>query len=332
MRKTSRRILIVIAVCLVVMAGLPAAAQDDGVVMSEEAQEFYSAARLSGLFYIDFALDAIPNTRARMSTLGSFAPPLQDVAIEAVDAGGVPAEWFTPPDAGTGVILYTHGGGYVVGTVASYRAMLSRLAKIGGLRVLAIEYRLAPEFPFPAAVEDSTAAYRWLLAQSAAPERIVLAGDSAGGGLAAATLLALREAGDPLPAAAVLFSPFADLTGAGTTLTTLAGADPILAWEDSLEEAAAAYAGDTDPHDPLISPVYADLHGLPPLLILVGSNEILLSDSTRLARRARLAGVDVTLDVWEGMVHVWPLFGVTLPESWAALEAASAFAQAHLKP
>jgi acetyl esterase/lipase len=248
----------------------------------------------------------------------------------------VPGAWFAPPDADPagGAIFYLHGGAYYTGSVDAYAAYLAHIADVTAMPVLAIDYRLAPANPFPAALEDALAAFKWMLANGVDPSRLVIMGDSAGGGLTMATMIALRDdedfSNDQLPAAAVVISPWADLAGIGETIVTLAEVEAYLKWPGSLEQNAADYAGDKDPHNPLISPVYADLNGLPPLLIMVGGREILLSDSTRLARRARLAGVDVTLDVWEGMIHVWPMFGEFLPESGWALEEISDFVHAHI--
>jgi acetyl esterase/lipase len=233
---------------------------------------------------------------------------------------GTPGEWISTPTATNGLtILYLHGGGYVIGSINTHREMISRLARASGARALAIDYRLAPEHPFPAAVEDATKAYRWLLKQGVPSEKIVVAGDSAGGGLTVATLVALRDAGDRLPAAAVCISPWTDLAITGETMVTKADVDPMIRAEDA-RGGAARYHGETDPRHPLVSPLYADLSGLPPMLIQVGTSEVLLSDSTRLAERAEEAAVDVTLEPWEEMIHVWHFFAFMLPEGQQAIE------------
>jgi acetyl esterase/lipase len=226
------------------------------------------------------------------------------------------------------VIYYLHGGGYVMGSINTHREMISRLSRAARARALAIDYRLAPENPFPAAVGDSTGAYRWLISTGVDRARLVIAGDSAGGGLTVATLVALRDAGDPLPAAAVCLSPWVDLEGLGESMTTRAEMDPMVQREDILE-LAEAYLGDTHPRTPLAAPLYADLRGLPPLLIQVGTAELLLDDSTRLAERARSAGVDVILEPWDDMFHMWHFFAAMLPEGQQAIDRIGEFIQKH---
>lgn len=243
-----------------------------------------------------------------------------DISCERLGAGGVPAEWITAPNAAAGqVLLHLHGGGYVIGTMRGYRPLLARLSRASESRVLGIEYRLAPESPFPAAVDDSVAAYRWLLAEGYDPQKIALAGDSAGGGLVVSVLVALRYLGEPMPAAGVCMSPWVDLEGTGESMTTKVEEDPIVQRE-MLEFMAELYIGDRDRRTPLASPLYADLRGLPPLLIQVGTAETLLDDSTRLAERAKAAGVDVDLQVWDDMIHVWQMFAPVLPEGQQAIE------------
>jgi len=245
--------------------------------------------------------------------LGALLPAAEGVAVEKVDAGGVPAEWI---GAGDGpVVVYVHGGGYCIGSLDSHRSMLTHLASAVAGRVLAVDYRLAPEHPFPAALDDACAAYRWVVAGGADPAQVVIAGDSAGGGLTLATLVALRDAGDPLPAAGVCLSPWADLTQSGATMSEKADVDPMVHAED-LARWAAAYAGsDHDPGSSGLSPLFADLSGLPPLLVEVGTAEVLLDDARRLAERARAAGVDVTLFEGEDLIHVWHFFAGAVPEA-----------------
>ena len=258
--------------------------------------------------------------RAGFEQMTSFFPVPADVRCEQVDAGGVSAEWImTPQAAAERVIFYLHGGGYAIGSVKTHRELVSRVLRAAGARALAIDYRLAPEHPFPAAVEDATTAYRWLLENGVEPTRIVIAGDSAGGGLTVATLVALRDAGDPLPAAGVCLSPWVDLEGIGESMTARAEVDPMVQ-RDGLLAMAKAYLGDANPRLPLAAPLYADLTGLPPLLIQVGTAETLLDDSTRLAERARSAGVDVVLEPWEDMIHVWHFFASMLPEGQQAVD------------
>ncbi len=260
----------------------------------------------------------IDRMRAGMEKVAERVAP--DIKCEPVDAAGVPAEWIIAPNAASDrAILYLHGGGYVMGSINTHRAMIARISRAAEARVLAINYRLAPEHPFPAAVDDATSAYRWMLGQGCLPERIVVAGDSAGGGLTFSTLVALRDSKTPLPAAAVPISPWTDLAATGESLTTRAKADPMVGRE-GLMPMARHYAGSNDLRHPLISPLYADLRGLPPLLIHVGDAEILLDDSTRIAERARAAGVNVTLEVWPEMIHVWHVFAKILPEAQQAID------------
>ncbi len=266
--------------------------------------------------------------RAFEQTAWLFAPP-KDVRSESVDAAGVPGEWISTPESEDGrTIYYLHGGGYSMGSVNTHRSLISRICRAARARAFAIDYRLAPEHPFPAAVEDATAAYRWLLSAGANPARTVIAGDSAGGGLAMATLLALRDAGDPLPAAAICLSPWTDLAVTGASMISRAEVDPMVQREDALK-GAAAYLGGAHPRNPLASPIYADLSGLPPLLIHVGTAETLLDDSVRLSDRARGAGVDVTLEPWDDMIHVWHFFGAMLPEAQQATDRIGEFIRQH---
>jgi len=269
----------------------------------------------------------IEEHRAAFVALASQFRPAEDVRREPVDAGGVPAEWITTPESVRGrVIYYLHGGGYVVGSIDTHCELISRLSRAARARAFAIDYRLAPEDPFPAAVEDATRAYHWLLSTGVDPARLVIAGDSAGGGLTVAALVALRDAGDPLPAAAVCLSPWVDLEGLGESVTTKADADPMLQREFLLE-AAKAYLGGVHPRTPLAAPLYADPSGLPPLLIQVGTAETLLDDSTRLADRAKAAGVDVTLERWDEMIHVWQFCAALLPEGQQAIDRIGEFIQ-----
>lgn len=252
--------------------------------------------------------------------LPSFAPKVPGVSYESFDISGIPAEWIIPEGADNDhIIFYLHGGGYVIGSIRSHRKMVSRFASAARCRALMIEYRLAPEHAFPAALEDALTSYRWLLSQGYEPGKIAIAGDSAGGGLTAATLIALRDAGEPLPAAGMLLSPWTDLTGTSETLKTVGWRDPVLNPKLGVKW-AMCYLGDADPMNPLISPIYADLTGLPPLLIQVGTSEMLLDDSRVFAERAQKHGVPVELDIWEGMFHVWHAGAPTVRESNEAIE------------
>jgi acetyl esterase/lipase len=256
--------------------------------------------------------------RAIMESLVRPTPALRAVKREPVDAGGVPAVWFIPPQAGEGVVLYLHGGAYVFGSPRTHGDLMARLALATGMRVLGLDYRLAPEHPFPSALEDVVKAWRWLQASGVSPKRAVLAGDSAGGGLALATLLVLRGRGEPMPAAGVLLCPWVDLAATGESLTRHARWD----WIDrSIAGRWTEWAlGGASPEDPLASPVYADLHGLPPLYLQLGGAELLHDEGVRLAEKAKGEGVAVELDVWPDMVHDWQTFGAHIPESERAVK------------
>jgi monoterpene epsilon-lactone hydrolase len=263
--------------------------------------------------------------RAQYERAEKVFPTPPDVKVERVNVPAAPAEWLRPPSAVPGrVVLYLHGGGYVIGSPRSHRHLAAAIAGAAGASALLLDYRLAPEHPFPAAVEDATAAYRWLLDQVTAPEHIVIAGDSAGGGLTVATVLALREARVPLPAGGVCISPWVDLTCSGASYATKAAADPIVR-RAGVEEMARAYLCATPPRTPLASPLFAALRGLPPLLIHVGSDEVLLDDAVQLAERAKAAGVDATLEIYDRMIHVWHWFLPMLDEAQTAVEAIGRF-------
>ena len=270
---------------------------------------------------------SIEELRAGMDEMLGSLPPVTGGRVQPVDAGGVSAEWTLPEDgrAVAGTLLYLHGGGYFQGSPFTHRRLVTALCLAAGLRGLSVDYRLAPEHPFPAAVDDALAAYRWLTGPSGEdPGRVVVAGDSAGGGLSAALLVALRDAGDRLPAGAYLLSPWTDLAGTGASMLTRADADPMI---DPAESRATArrYAGDGDLRHPLVSPLYADLTGLPPLLIHVGDAEVLLDDATRLADRALGAGVAVELEVWPEAFHVFQIMVGLVPEADEAVARAAAW-------
>jgi acetyl esterase/lipase len=270
--------------------------------------------------------------RARWETVyAGWCPPLAGTATEPVEIPGLRAEWVTTPATASGdaVILYIHGGGFTAGTVVAYRGLASRYCDAAGMRVLSFDYRLAPEEPFPAALEDCVRAYLWLvLDHGTPPQRVGLVGDSAGGNLVIATMLQLREIGEPLPAAAVCVSPVFDLALTGASVTARAARDPMILPE-SLRLCSAAYLGGADPRTPLASPLYAELHGLPPLLIQTGSEEMLRDDSVRLAAKAKAAGVDVTLEEWNEMIHVWHLFSDRLDDGRKAIARVGAFLRGH---
>lgn len=272
---------------------------------------------------------SIPEQRAAMEE-GTKAFGHLDLEIVQVDANGVVAEWVHPTKEDPGVILYLHGGAYVAGSPRTHRNLTTRLAAATRRRLLAIDYRLAPEHTHPAAVDDAVAAYRFLLGVVESSKQIAVVGDSAGGGLAIALLVALKDAGLPLPGCAVPISPWTDMEGIGESWTTRADADPMID-PDDLRRKGAMYVGDGDPRHPTVAPIYADLSGLPPLLIPVGDAEVLLDDALTLAKRARDAGVDVTLDHQPEMIHVWPLFAGMAPESDEALERIAEFVHKHLR-
>jgi epsilon-lactone hydrolase len=272
---------------------------------------------------------SIEETRAGFEQMAAMFPVEADVECQPVSAGGIKSEWVTARGADAGrAILYLHGGGYVIGSINTHRALAGRLSRAAKARVLVIDYRLAPEHPHPAAVEDAVAAYRWMLQQGLQASRIAVSGDSAGGGLTVATLVAIRDANLPMPAAGAPISPWVDMEGIGDSMISKSAADPIVQ-KDGLLNMAKAYLGGKQPRTPLAAPLYADLSGLPPLLIHVGTAETLLDDASRLAERAKKAGVDVSYEPWENMVHVWHLFAPMLDEGKQAIERIGAFVQKH---
>jgi monoterpene epsilon-lactone hydrolase len=264
-------------------------------------------------------LDSLTIAERRAATDSVAAQPPPGTTVEPADAGGVPAEWVVAASVPAGrVLLYLHGGAYQIGSPATLRHMIALISAAAQAPVLSVDYRLAPEHPFPAAVEDALSAYRFLLHGGADPATLAIAGDSAGGGLALATLVALRDAGEPQPAAAVAISPWTDLALTGDSLRTRADMD-VMIKPAGMAETVATYLAGADPRHPYASPLYADLRGLPPVLIHVGDAEVILDDSTRFAAKARADGVDVTLEVWPEMLHVWHAFAGLLPESDQAI-------------
>jgi monoterpene epsilon-lactone hydrolase len=258
--------------------------------------------------------------RADLDTLSKMFKPLVELEFNPVDIKGVAGEWITPPKVTGGrTILYLHGGYYLSGSIQSHRNLAGNIAAATQARALIIDYGLAPEHPFPAGLDDALMAYSWLLEQGIRSDQIFLAGDSAGGGLVLATLLALRDRGEPLPAGAICLSPATDITRCGESWKTNAKKELVVNPKIS-DQIQPLYLGDVDPHNPYASPLFGDLHNLPPLLIQVGSNEVLLSDSTSFAERARAAGVDVKLEVWPGMMHVWQLTASFMPEARQAID------------
>ena len=272
----------------------------------------------------------LAQTRANFDARSELYPLPDDVSVTAVDAGGVPAHWITMRGAADDqVLVYLHGGGYQIGSLRSHGELAARLGRASGTRVLFPEYRLAPEHPFPAAVDDALAAWRWLRAgEGHRAQAVAVAGDSAGGGLAVAMMAALRERGDDVPAAAVLMSPWTDLSCSGASVSERGGEDPLFT-PDMLRQLAAGYLAGADPRTPLASPLFGRLAGLPPLLIQVGTAELLLSDSEELAKAATAAGVEVTLHAGEGLPHVYPGMPGT-PEAAEATGQAGAFLRGRL--
>jgi monoterpene epsilon-lactone hydrolase len=262
----------------------------------------------------------VEEARAHFAPAGPIYPVPDDVSVTAIDAGGVQAHWLEAPGVDPGrVLLFLHGGGFQFGSLYSDGELAARLGRASGMRVLFPEYRLAPEHPFPGAIDDVLTVWRWLLKdQHLSADSLAIAGDSAGGGLSASLLVATRDAEDPLPAAAVLMSPTVDLTGSGESMRDRIEDDPI-STPTLLRGLATDYLAGADPRTPLASPLYASLSGLPPLLIQVGTSDLLLSDSVRFADAADKAAVDVRLEVGEGLPHVYQLM-LDTPE---AVEATS---------
>ncbi len=259
------------------------------------------------------------------------APP--GSAPERCDANGVPACWVRAGGTLPGcAILYLHGGGFQLGSTRTHWRLMADIAAASGCQVLGIDYRLAPDHRFPAQIDDALAAFDWLTAGGYSPDRIAVAGDSAGGGLAMALLLVLKARGDRLPAAAAVMSPWTDMEASGASFETRAAADPIHS-RPMIEALARSYLGRAgDPRDPLASPIHGDLSGLPPLLIQVGDRETVLDDARLLADRARTAGVDVTLEVWDDMIHVFQMYPDDLPEARDAVDRIGRFLRTRLAP
>jgi epsilon-lactone hydrolase len=273
----------------------------------------------------------IETVRRRMTRFVHLIPrPPRGTEVIAVDAGGVKAERIaTPRSLHNRYLLHLHGGAYLFGFPALFRDFTWRIADAASARVLCIDYRLAPEHPFPAAIEDAMAAYRGLIAECAEPRHVAFIGDSSGGGLVLASMMRLRDEGSPLPAAAVVLSPWTDLALTGQSLTEYGCSDPMVAVE-LMPRAVEVYLAGADPRSPYASPLYGDPADLPPTLIYVGGDEALRDDAVRMAERLRSGGCEVELEVWPRMFHVWPMFARILPEARAAIAAIGAFLQARL--
>jgi len=271
----------------------------------------------------------VEKERVELDKLGAMFKLPKGVKCDKVSAGGVPAEWLIPPGVSNDrVVLYLHGGSYMSGSCNSHRSLVANIAIASKARALVLDYRLAPEHAHPAAVEDAVAAYKWLTDGQVDPKHLAIAGDSAGGGLAIALLVSLKDRNIPMPAACVCLSPWTDLAFTGETWKSKLAADLII-YPYKEYAFAKMYLGDFDPKTPLASPLYADLKGLPPLLVQVGTDEVLLADSTRLVERARQAGVDATLDEWEKMQHVWQFASSFIPEGRRAVEQIGEFIDKH---
>src|SRR3984957_16975726 len=259
-------------------------------------------------------------------------PLPSDVSVRPVIANGVRAEWTSTPDADpSSAILYLHGGGYVICSLDSHRHLVAEVGRACGTRTLAIDYRLAPEHPFPAPVEDTVAAYRFLLASGLKPNRIALAGDSAGGGLVVGAMLAIREAGLPLPGCGWCISPWVDMEALGASYIDRAATDPTVQ-KATIELMAQRYLGGADPRHPHVAPIYGDLRGLPPLLIPVGGVATLLEASLSLARKAGAADVLVDLQIWPEMIHIWHIFFPMLSAGRRAIASGGTFVRNALRP
>jgi monoterpene epsilon-lactone hydrolase len=269
--------------------------------------------------------------RKRLDEVGSIWPVASDVVLEAVDLDGVPGELSIVPGSDPSrVLLFFHGGGYCSGSIVSHRRMVTEAGRAGGVRTLAVGFRLAPEHPFPAAYDDAFTAWRWLRKQGIAANRIAVGGDSAGGGLTLSLATRLRDSGEQLPACLWLASPWTDLTMSGATLETKDAVDPLI-HKGYLDELADAYVpAGTNRADPRISPLFANPRGLPPMLIQVGSAETLLDDSVRFAGAAGAADVAATLEIWPDMIHAWPLWNAKLEAGRQALVSVGQFVRRQL--
>lgn len=302
--------------------------------MSSKRIQMLSQAMKRALFVLEPQLST-QEQRRRIETLARLMirlPP--GVTKESVRSGKVEAEWVVPLKSNTRTaVLYLHGGGYTLCSPATHRGLTGAIALACKSRLLVPNYRLAPEHPFPAALEDALAAYRWLLAQGFEPKHIAIGGDSAGGGLTLAIAVYLRNSGEPLPAALFLLSPWTDLTFSGESYRTRWSVDPIFGGVDGSmgPEFTPAYLGHEEPSNPLISPLLADLHSLPATIIHVGNNEMLLDDSTRLEKKMKAAGVEVCIRVWDGLWHVFQAFVPFLPEARQSIAEISEFIRTHIK-
>ena len=275
--------------------------------------------------------NTVESLRKALDLMASFPKIAKDVKIEKVNINGIHAEWITTPNINkNNVLLYFHGGAYIGGSIRNSREFCSRISRSTGVSVLNVDYRLAPEYPFPSALEDSINTYKWLLKTGFLPENIIFGGDSAGGGLVIATMVKLNETKIKLPTAAFCLSPWVDLALKGETMESKKDIDPFVT-KEVLEMAVSCYLKDVDTLNPLASPLYANLEGLPPLFIQVGTSELLFDDSIRLAQQAKNVGNDVQLKIWEDMIHVFSLLGTNIPEVQDANEEIVEFIKQYLK-
>lgn len=274
----------------------------------------------------------VEDSRKSLDQLATLVTLPKDVTIESININDLPANWISAPESNLDkVILYLHGGGYMEGSLISHQDLAIRIGRASKSKVLLIGYRLAPEHPFPAALEDSIMVYKWLTTEkNVLPQNIVIAGDSAGGGLTLCTLLKLRDENIPLPAAAVCLSPWTDLAITGNSIKKNYKIDPWLK-PSEIYFMAELYIGDNDPENPYISPLYGSFYNLPPILIHVGSHEILLDDATRVATKAKNEGVDTTIEIWDEMLHVFQAFADWAPEGQEAIDKIGEFIQSKLK-
>lgn len=280
--------------------------------------------------YRDTHTLTVEETRANLDALGDRFSLPDGMVVEKEDIDGIPAERLTPKDAiDLGLLYFLHGGGYSVGSIQSHRHMVAAMAESAGMQAYMIDYRLAPENPFPAGLNDAVTGYDWLLHLGYDPNEIALCGDSAGGGLTVSTILKLREEKIPLPKCAVLLSPWLDLTSTLPSRESKLDAEPLLSLEGSKKN-AEWYAGDEEQNHPMITPLGAELSDFPPTLIQVGTEEILLDDSLQFAELLRESNRDIELDVWEGLFHVWQYYPGWLPEAEEAIDEIAAFIRGHI--
>jgi acetyl esterase/lipase len=276
------------------------------------------------------AVRDVGESRRRFEKTGASLGGAPDAKCETVDAGGVSAEWVAAPGVDEGrAVLYLHGGGYAIGSLNTHRRLAYDISAASGARVLLIDYRLAPEHPFPAAVDDATTSWQWLKQQGLADSRLAIAGDSAGGGLTLATLVNLRDKQLGLPACAAVLSPWVDLEGLGNSIAARAAQDPMVQ-KEGLLWMAKMYLDGADPRTPLAAPLHADLRGLPPILVQAGTAETLLDDATRIAEKLHAEGVAVKLSIWPNMPHVFPLFAPVLSEGRDGCLEIGGFIRSHL--